>query len=72
MNTDENCIEDGFDIILEHFAWLLGWMEGCIVGCIMSHETKHAKHRPSHEFTTEMMHGFKRGCPEGVWLGGHT
>jgi len=66
MNTDENCIEDGFDIILEQFAWLLGWMEGCIVGCIMSHETKHAKHRPSHEFTTEMMHGFKRGCPEGV------
>jgi hypothetical protein len=62
MNTaDENCIEDGFDIILEQFAWLLGWIEGSIVGCIMSHE-----------FTTEMMHGFKRGCPEGVWLGGHT
>lgn len=28
MDSDENCIEDGFDIVLEHFAWMLGWIEG--------------------------------------------
>jgi len=68
MKTDENCIEDGFDVILEQFAWVFGWMEGCII----SRETKHTKHRPSHELGSEMKDGFKDGFPEGVWLGLHT